>query len=234
MDEEKNTIRDSFVFYRSFYDAIQNMDELKNELGLSQEKINEYKISILDAICEFGLNGKEIDLNGVSNILFTSIKPQLEANTKRYKSGLKGGRPKKTNNQEITKLKPKTNQNKTKEKPNVNVNDNVNDNVNVNENISAWFETFWREYPRKVNKKKSKEKFMKICKDEETYNQIMRGLRNQKNTYDWKKNNGQFVPHPTTWLNGERWKDEIETAIDDDEKREEYDPIDTGQDDICF
>ena len=26
----------------------------------------------------------------------------------------------------------------------------------------------------------------------------------------WKKDDGQFIPHPTTFLNGERWNDEID------------------------
>ena len=25
---------------------------------------------------------------------------------------------------------------------------------------------------------------------------------------DWKKNGGQFIPHPSTWLNNRRWEDE--------------------------
>lgn len=74
---------------------------------------------------------------------------------------------------------------------------------------SAMFESFWNTYPKKVNKKKSKEKFMKICKTEKVFNEIMAGLHSQLKSDEWKKNNGQFIPHPTTWLNGERWQDEI-------------------------
>lgn len=74
---------------------------------------------------------------------------------------------------------------------------------------SAMFESFWTIYPKKVNKKKSKDKFMKICKTEKVFNDIMTGLYTQLKSSEWKKNNGQFIPHPTTWLNGERWQDEI-------------------------
>jgi len=103
--------KDSFVVYRSFYDAIKPLDE-KDQLAL------------LKQIFEFGLNQKEIDLEPLPKAMFSLIKPQLTANHRKYENGKKGGRPK-------TKTKPNQNQNETKSKPNVNVNVNVNDNVNV-------------------------------------------------------------------------------------------------------
>lgn len=30
----------------------------------------------------------------------------------------------------------------------------------------------------------------------------------QKTTEEWKKDNGQFIPHPASWLNSKRWEDE--------------------------
>ena len=113
--------RDSFIFYRSFYEAINDLPEK------SQLKV--YK-----AICEMSLNFDEIDLSGLSLTIFKLIKPQLEANNKRYINGSKGGAPK--GNQNATKRQPKNNQKTTKKQPNnnVNVNENDNENVNVNDN----------------------------------------------------------------------------------------------------
>ncbi|MFQ9922077.1 MAG: hypothetical protein ACLRVU_01115 [Beduini sp.] len=71
------------------------------------------------------------------------------------------------------------------------------------------FEEFWNLYPKKVNKKKAKDKFCKICKNEETFKSIIDGLNIQIKSKNWLKENGQYIPHPTTWLNGERWLDEI-------------------------
>lgn len=71
------------------------------------------------------------------------------------------------------------------------------------------FEEFWNLYPKKVNKKKAKDKFCKICKNEETLKKIMNGLTIQIKSKDWLKENGQYIPHPTTWLHGERWNDEL-------------------------
>lgn len=114
--------RDSFIFYRSFYEAINDLPEK------SQLKV--YK-----AICEMSLNFDEIDLSGLSLTIFKLIKPQLEANNKRYINGSKGGAPK--GNQNAIKRQPKNNQKTTKKQPNNNENVNDNENVNVNDNINT-------------------------------------------------------------------------------------------------
>lgn len=69
------------------------------------------------------------------------------------------------------------------------------------------FERFWLSYPRHENKKKAKDKFLKL--DRASLIPIIHALEKQKQSPDWQKNNGQFIPHPTTWLNGERWNDEV-------------------------
>ena len=118
--------RDSYIFYRSFYEAIKELPK-------------ENQLEIYNAIAEYSLNFKEVELSGLSKTIFTLIKPQLEANNKRFivgqkgaKHGKKGGRPK--------SIKPQNNpngdkKNYPKETPNKNVNVNVNENVlNVNNN----------------------------------------------------------------------------------------------------
>ena len=114
-------MKESFVFYRSFYEAIKDL------------KIKD-KLQVYEAICELSLNQKEIKLTGLAATVFKLIKPQILANYERYENGKKGGafgvlggRPKKEKNPSgVSDKNPK----KT---PNVNVNDNVN--VNVNENV---------------------------------------------------------------------------------------------------
>lgn len=70
------------------------------------------------------------------------------------------------------------------------------------------FYKFWEIYPKKVKKKKSKEKFMKVCKDKLTFEKIINGLNRDIKSKDWSKEEGRFIPHPTAWLNNERWDDE--------------------------
>ena len=108
-------MRDSFIFYRSFYEAIKDLPrDIQGE--------------IYTAIMEYSLYGKETDnLKHIARSIFTLIKPQIDINNKRFDNGCKGGRPK-GNNQNETKDKPNDNQNETKDKPNKNYNENVNDN----------------------------------------------------------------------------------------------------------
>jgi hypothetical protein len=69
------------------------------------------------------------------------------------------------------------------------------------------FEEFWRNYPRRIGKgaaRKSYEKAIKVA----TFSEIMRGLLSQIAYYASK--DAQFIPHPSTWLNQERWSDEVQ------------------------
>jgi len=69
------------------------------------------------------------------------------------------------------------------------------------------FEIFWKEYPKKANKKKARERFLKL--KSELLPVILEALKKHKSTSAWQENSGQFIPHPATWLNGERWEDDI-------------------------
>ena len=114
MTDENKIKRESFIFYRSFFEALTGMDKKS-------------QADCLMAIADYALNGTEPTMTPEVRMFFTLVKPQLDANNKRYENGTKGGRPK---NQTETKTKPNNNQNETKPKPNDN--DNVNDNEKEN------------------------------------------------------------------------------------------------------
>jgi hypothetical protein len=69
------------------------------------------------------------------------------------------------------------------------------------------FDVFWDLYPRKVEKKKALQKWNKL--KPETKKIIIADLPKRKMQSQWMKG---FVPHPTTYLNGERWNDELEDS----------------------
>lgn len=94
-------LRDSFCFYRSFYDAIKALPK-------------KYQAQAIDAVLAYGLDGVEpSDADGVIQAIFALIRPQIDANNKRYINGKKGaehggkgGRPK-NEKREQPKPKPK-------------------------------------------------------------------------------------------------------------------------------
>lgn len=71
------------------------------------------------------------------------------------------------------------------------------------------FNKFWKEYPKKVSKQKAFESFKKIKMDNHLFKLILKQLELFKQTKDWNKDNGQFIPYASTWLNQKRWEDEI-------------------------
>lgn len=71
------------------------------------------------------------------------------------------------------------------------------------------FEKFWKIYPRKEAKKKALAAWTKLKPDKKLFDEIMAGLQKCMKGEQWTKDGGRFVPHPTTWLNGERWQDEV-------------------------
>ena len=69
------------------------------------------------------------------------------------------------------------------------------------------FAEFWTAYPRKVGAKSSAEKTWARKKLDATADQILAHVRDRAaGDPGWADK--QFIPHPTTFLNGERWNDE--------------------------
>lgn len=71
------------------------------------------------------------------------------------------------------------------------------------------FNKFWTEYPKKIGKEPAFRSWCKLSLEEKLMSEIMAGLKKYKQTDQWQKENGKYIPHPTTWLNQKRWEDEI-------------------------
>lgn len=70
--------RKQFTFYRSFYDVAKKMPE-------------EERGKLLFAICSYALDEEEIQLDGMSEIAFMLIKPNLDSSRRKAQSGASGG-----------------------------------------------------------------------------------------------------------------------------------------------
>jgi hypothetical protein len=70
------------------------------------------------------------------------------------------------------------------------------------------FNTFWQAYPKHVSKKTAGQSFQKVmASGKVTLETILNAVERQKKSEQW--NNAQYIPHPATWLNQERWGDVI-------------------------
>ena len=90
-------MRDSFVFYRSFAEVISMIPDAED------------KITLLNALIEYGLNGTEPDLQYPLSAMFKQMTSSISGAQKRYQAsvenGKKGGRPKTDDECKIRELK---------------------------------------------------------------------------------------------------------------------------------
>jgi hypothetical protein len=70
------------------------------------------------------------------------------------------------------------------------------------------FSSFWTAYPKKKAKGDALKAWNKIRPSEELKARILAAVETQKQSHDWKKNNGQYIPYPASWLNAGQWDDQ--------------------------
>lgn len=70
------------------------------------------------------------------------------------------------------------------------------------------FDRFWSAYPKKKSKGDAEKTWKKLRPDEQLQDRIHRALEQAKTSADWKKDGGQFIPYPASWLNAKGWEDD--------------------------
>ena len=147
---------------------------------------------------------------GNERYLWPTAKQQIDLAASKVEklreNGLKGGRPASKDNQ-FEPNESKEKQTKTNERLNVKDNVYIKDKENKKE-TSYFFDRFWSAYPRHVNKQGAMKAFDKAKIDGDLLDVILKAIEKQKASDQWTKDNGQFIPHPATWLNQKRWEDE--------------------------
>lgn len=191
MEEERKV----FTFLRSFYDAALQIPD------------KTVQADFLMAICSYSLDGTVPELTGYAAMAFALAKPNIDSNKKR---SLKKSLP---SNSEVTaKLLPSN----SEVTPYNMSNELMNNENELRSNDKppkspkgrdADFEEFWSIYPKKVGKGSAKKAFAKVKEPLET---LVSAVKRQECSSQWSKDNGQYIPNPATWLNQERWNDELD------------------------
>lgn len=83
------------------------------------------------------------------------------------------------------------------------------------------FEKFWKTYPKKRDKGNAEKWFFKNEPSSELVEVMINQIERFKDTEEWKKQDGQFIPYPTTWLNAKMWEDEFETDTEKEKRIDE-------------
>ena len=202
---------DSMIFYRSWMEAVAELDPVTQG-------------EVYRAIVIYGMNNEIPEgLSPVAKAMFIMAKPNIDANNakrrKNAENGAKGGRPKANEKPKETQTKPKQNPNETESKPTQKPNGLMVNGLMVNENViktippkaadDERFETFWKTYPKKVGKKDAQRAWKKIKPDKDLFDRIIKAVTDWKDSDQWTKDGGQYIPNPATWLNRGSWDDEI-------------------------
>ena len=108
----------SFVFYRSFAEAIVKLDPVECK-------------ACLTALCSYALDGEENASTPTSEMFLTLIKPQVDANELRREAGRRGGKA----NQKQTQATIKQTEASAKQTEANTKQTQANANVNVNANV---------------------------------------------------------------------------------------------------
>lgn len=136
-------MRDGFIFYESFRNAMK---------GLPAET----QLLLYNAIADYALYDTEPDFggDGIASGFFTLMRPQIDANNRRRDVGSRGGRPAKSQ-----ECEPNDNQAETNEKP--------NDNQSITEAKPSDNQTVTEPEPKEKEKEKEKEKAKANVKEKE-------------------------------------------------------------------
>lgn len=151
--------------------------------------------------------------------LDVAIKKMLKHSEHQSVNGKLGGRP-------VKSSKPKQNPNKTQTKPECieietqsipteNPLGDGNGNGSKEGGMGETdFDKFWIAYPKKKSKGNAEKWWEKHKPSKDLLNAMLKKIEELKNTDGWKKENGQFIPYPASWLNSSGWEDEVEIKVE--------------------
>jgi len=144
------------------------------------------------------------------------VQSRCEENLKEYRkttkknklNGAKGGRPSKNAASSVSQNKPTGLDSVSQNNPNYKLL-TTNYKLETNNQHKESFKDFWGLYPKKQGKAQAEKSWLKIKPDQTLLNTIFNNVQKFKSSNEWLKDNGQFIPNASTWLNQERWSDEL-------------------------
>lgn len=161
--------KDGFIFYKSFYDSINALDE-------------SMQLEVYQALAEYGLSGEiKDDLSPITKALLTAMIPTIDNANKRYvasvQNGKKGGRPKKNK-------EDKEEVGENLEKPSHNLEKPSNNQTKPNPNPSVSVSVYDTDTEHMIKDKKIKEKDKTVARAQQSLNYITELLLKKELIYE--------------------------------------------------
>jgi hypothetical protein len=75
------------------------------------------------------------------------------------------------------------------------------------------FDQFWAAYPRKIAKADARKAWAQMAQKLPPVAELLSAISVAKESEQWRKDSGLYIPYPATWLRGERWEDCYEAEI---------------------
>jgi hypothetical protein len=167
-------------------------DYLERLSNLSDQEVGR----LVRALIKYHATGEMPDLKGRESAAFSFIKYDIDTSKSNYGKKRDNGTPKNTQEHQGT---PK---NTTK----ITIS-STSTSTSVTDTVTR-FDTFWAAYPKKTGKGKARESFDKLKVTDELLQTMLKALAWQKDSEQWHRDGGQYIPYPATWLNQKRWEDE--------------------------
>ena len=212
--------RDSIKLWKSYIDAALYLPDKE-------------RLAYYDALFAYGIYEEEPQLDGVAAAMFVLTKPNIDKSIMKANAGQKGGscsgaesKLEADDKQTESKLEADDKQTESKPQPNreerrENREERIESienppyippegaSVTVQEHPDDDFEAFWSLYPKKKSKGDARKAWKQLKPSATTIRAIMAKLQELIGSRDWKRDNGQFIPYPATWLRAEGWNDEV-------------------------
>jgi len=159
---------------------------------------------------ELGLFSKLKSGRFISDSLNKRLKALDEKRAKRVIAGRKGGKQKSSNAK--AKLKVNYKQSSSSTLALENSTEEKRTEEKTNKKDSEEYEQFYAAYPKKKGREQGYKTWKKLGSKKPELSILLAALEKQKQSRDWQKDNGQYIPLPSSWLNGLRWDDELDAG----------------------
>ena len=191
---------------------MQDWFKARNIWGASIDALSDDEAGRLaKAVWAYTMRGEMRELSGAVGAVFALILMTLQQDEqamsdlsqKRAEAGSKGGKQTQAN---ASKAKQSEANQANADNKIKNKNKSIDKDIDINTLVG--FDEFWAAYPKKTGKGEARKAWLKIKPDAELLQQMLNAIAWQSQSEQWRKDGGQYIPMPSTWLNQQRWEDE--------------------------